>query len=268
MRSPYSNETSLLVLSWDGSYTALDLLPPVMNAVRFGSLTIVAGLFLPSASIRADLVQAADPRYGPNSITIDTASGLAWLGLPFSRGFSYQQAVLATQPGGDFAGFRPATAQEVLSLYADAGIPSTGWFPATSPSLQPILSLINLVGATSSQDGHSETFGITITLGNSGRVAPGLDFGYMDAVPGYLVYGVPGQTVEVGDTFASSARGTWLVSVAPEPATWLIGSLGGLILLVSSRRRPNNPRAHRVNTLIARGGALERPFPALDEAAV
>jgi len=53
---------------------------------------------LSSDSIRADLVQAGDPRYGPNSIIIDTASGLAWLGLPFSSGLSYQQALLATQP--------------------------------------------------------------------------------------------------------------------------------------------------------------------------
>ena len=206
-----------------------------MNTTYFGSLIVTAAVLASSSSIRADLLQASDAHYGADSITIDTASGLAWLDLPFSSGLSYEQALLATAPGGEFAGFRPATAAEVLSLYSDAGIAGTGWVPETSPSLQPILSLIHLVGSTSWQDGNPETLGISGTLGEGVRVVPGLDFAYRDEVPGYWVTGIPGQTLGYGDSTAFPTVGVWLVSSIPEPQPWLIGSLGGVLLWAYSR---------------------------------
>jgi hypothetical protein len=212
--------------SWAGSLGRSAAI--VMNAMRLGSLTIIVTLSLWSASIRADLIQADDPHHGPNSLTLDTVSGLAWLDLPLTVNMSYQQALLATQPDGPFTGFRLATAPEVRSLFFHAGIPDVVWVPTTSPSLQPILSLLDLVGATSFQNGNRATLGITSsTLENARRVL-GLNFAYIDGVPGYEFAGM----VTYGDTTHFPNVGVWLVTPIPEPEPCVIGTFGALVLLV------------------------------------
>jgi hypothetical protein len=200
-------------------------------------------LLISTLVLRADLIQADSPRYGQNALTIDTATRLAWLDLPFSTNMSYQQVIAATQVGGLFDGFRYATVQEVSTLYADAGIPSAGFYPESSSEGQSALSLISLLGATSYQDGRPLTLGISGTPDRFGRDVTGLDFGYANfGVPGYFV-GSSGLVY--GETFGVPTVGSWLVYEVPEPAAWLLGTMGGAWLIFASRmlRRPNAPLA-------------------------
>ena len=125
------------------------------------------------------------------------------------------------------------TAQEVVALYASAGIPGPDWYAETSPSLQPILSLISLVGATSSQDNRPEAFGISGTAFDSGsHWGVSLDFAPQTGVPGYEVNGIPGQRpgFAIGDTTSLAAYGNWLVKPVPEPSPWGFGVLAALVL--------------------------------------
>src|SRR5450756_2195430 len=161
----------------------------------------------------ANLIQTTDPSFGLNSLTIDTTTGLTWLDLTASAGLSYQQVLTATLPGGIFSGFRYATGPEVISLYTDAGIPGVGYYSASNPA---ITSFISLVGATSSQDGHPETFGISGTSDGSGsQFVPGIDFFYNTGVPTYQVTGIPGQggDLSYGVTTSFPTVGSWLVAV-------------------------------------------------------
>ena len=153
-----------------------DVVEDLMTKATVSILNIILVLLLSKAVTSAALVQADDLRYGAGTLTLDTSSGLAWLDLPVSRGFSYLQALAATQPGGAFDGFRFATAQEVIALCASAGIPGPNWHPETASSLQPILSLISFVGATSSQDGRPEAHGISGTVLQRLPLGHGLGF--------------------------------------------------------------------------------------------
>jgi hypothetical protein len=208
-----------------------------MTKATLSIFSLILVLLLSKAVTSAALVEADDPRYGAGTLTLDTSSGLAWVDLPVSSGYSYLQALAATQPGGTFGGFRFATAQEVVALYASAGIPGPGWYPESTPSLQPILSLISLVGATTSQDNRPEAHGISGTaFGNDSHWGVGLDFFYMTGVPGYGVNGLPGQQpgFAIGDTASLPVYGNWLVQPIPEPSPW---GFGGLAVLVFWARR-------------------------------
>ncbi len=133
-----------------------------------------------------------------------------------------------TQLGGVFSGFRFATAQEVLGLYTAAGIPGTGLYPASNPSIQ---SLISLVGATSFQDGHPEAIGITGTSFSGGLVVSSLDFLYDSGVPKYRVSGVPAESLIYGVDTGFPTVGSWLVAVVPEPTSASIYFLVVVVLI-------------------------------------
>ena len=95
--------------------------PMLMKAIKQFALTAFAAAGLWTLNSYAELVSGSDPRFGPDSITLDSRTGLAWLDLTFTTNLSYNQLVTGLQPGGRFAGFRFATPDEVLSLYTSAG---------------------------------------------------------------------------------------------------------------------------------------------------
>lgn len=199
-----------------------------MKIIQHITLATLISFLLADFPAKANLLQASNPSFGPNSLTVDTSTGLGWLDLTASAGLSYQQVLAATQPGGVYSGFRFATAQEVLNLYSSAGIPGTGYYPASTPS---ILSLISLIGATSFQDGHPETLGISGTFYGGGQVVPGMDFLTQNGVPTYFVSGVPGQSLIYGTGTSFPTVGSWLVTTVPEKADASIYVLAGAGLI-------------------------------------
>ncbi|MCZ6618525.1 MAG: hypothetical protein O7E57_10360, partial [Gammaproteobacteria bacterium] len=68
----------------------------------------------------ADLVITDDPVYGPGAVTQDTATGLEWLDLTKSRGYSVDE-VLAGAGGFVNNGFRVASVEEVEVVFLAAG---------------------------------------------------------------------------------------------------------------------------------------------------
>jgi len=189
-------------------------------------------LSLASTPVLADLLPRDDVDFGPNALTFDTRTGIAWLDVPFSAGLSYDQLAAAMQPGGKFQGFRYASAEEVLGLFSSAGIPDLPGFYSESQIGPEVSDFISLLGSTGSNYGHPGITGIsgTATPLYAGHNAVSLTFlSYFDA-PTYHV-GAPPDTAIYADFYGAPTIGSWLIAV-PEPSTSVLGTAGGLALLL------------------------------------
>jgi hypothetical protein len=141
---------------------------------------------------------------------------LAWLDVAASTGLSYQQVLADTQPGGPFSGFRYATAPEVLSLYASAGIPGSGYYPLSTPSITSFISLIGATGSINGQPGILALSG-TSSFGGS-QDAPAIYAFGDDGVQEYWVNsgGYNSDGTAYGATTSYPELGSWLVEPVPE----------------------------------------------------
>jgi hypothetical protein len=187
-----------------------------MRMVHHTTLAALVSLLLTGLPAKANLIEATDPCFGVNSLTVDTMTGLAWLDLTASAGLSYQQVLADTQPGGIFSGFRFATAPEILNLYTSAGIPGTGYYPLSTPS---ILTLISLIGASGTINGQPGMIGLSATAASfDSQYAPAI---YATGVSGIQEYWVNGGGYNSGGTSYGVTTsypelGSWLVSSVPE----------------------------------------------------
>jgi hypothetical protein len=188
-----------------------------MTTIRHITLATLVSLLLTGLPARANLIQASDPRFGLNSLTIDTSTGLGWLDLTASAGLSYQQVLADTQPGGVYSGFRFATVPEVLNLYSAAGIPSTGYYSLSTPSIPTLISLVGPSGLINGQPG---IIGLSATSALPGaQDAPAI---YATGVNGIDVYWVNGGGAGYGGgtaygvTTSYPELGSWLVSNVPD----------------------------------------------------
>jgi hypothetical protein len=132
----------------------------IMKTIHCMILATVVFLLWNALPAQAILYLTADPNFGPNSVTVDTSTGLGWLNLTETVGLSYNQVLAETQPGGIFSGYSFATVPEVMTLYSSAGISGPGYYPLSSSSIQ---SLFSLVGSTWSVDGLPATQGFSAT---------------------------------------------------------------------------------------------------------
>jgi hypothetical protein len=179
------------------------------------------------------LISLDDPVFGAGAITRDTSTQLDWLDLPLSKGRIFDDVAVEFGPGGDFAGFRHATTDEVSQLFVDAGIPviDAGGSPDNNA---PAQNLIALLGATSEQSGNPEVRGFTSSLivGSPGARANG-DLDFVLANPSYY----NAQTsVSRNESLIFPNVGHWLVRPVPEPAAgWMI-SLAALVVAAHYRR--------------------------------
>jgi hypothetical protein len=213
-----------------------------MKMIHHTTLAALVLLLLPGLPAKANLMEATDPRFGLNSLTIDTMTGLAWLDLTASAGLSYQQVLADTQPGGIFSGFRFATAPEVLNLYTSAGIPGIGYYPLSTP---PILTLISLIGATGTINGEPGLLGLSATAASfDSQYAPAI---YATGVSGIQEYWVNGGGYNSGGTSYGVTTsypelGSWLVSSVPESsdASIYVLAAAGLIGFAFLQRPQRN----------------------------
>lgn len=204
--------------------------------VRFGVLVLIVSLPLVGFPAQAALIQGTDPRFGPNSLTIDTSTELGWLNLTESAGLSYNQVLSDTAPGGIFSGYRFATVDEVLGLYSSAGIPGPGYYSLGNPSIQ---SLISLVGPTGTAQGWPQVLGITgssvLPTQNSSQYTAGIYASGLNGALDYLVT-APG-TAEFGRDYGTPDTGSWLVMQVPEPGVSLILAAGLIGFAVVKRKK-------------------------------
>jgi hypothetical protein len=207
-----------------------------MKMVPYKILVWLISLCLTGLSAKADLIQATDPSFGLNSLTIDTTTGLGWLDVSLSAGLSYQQVLADTQPGGSFSGFRFATAQEVLNLYTSAGIPETGFYPLSTSSITSLLSLIGITGTINGQPGVVALSATSLSPG--ANCAPAI---YATGASGVEEYWVNDGGYKSGGTIYGATTsypdlGSWLVTDVPEPSAHVL-AIAGLIGFTCMRRR-------------------------------
>ena len=170
------------------------------------------------------LVKATDPRFGQDSVTVDTSTNLAWLDVDLSEGRSFMDVASELGPGGDFSGYRFATPAEISNLFDTFGFTEETISPAPLTSM-----FFDLFGVTSSQDGNPEIFG---WASNAGPIY-GLDF-FLGGLGG--TYGVyRGDVLSQNPAFAFPGTGSWLVRQTSEPQVLLLLGLA-LICLRFARR--------------------------------
>ena len=208
-----------------------------MKTIYHLFLAALVSQFLTDLSAKADLTQATDPSFGPNSLTIDTTTGLGWLELRASDGLSHDQALADTAPGGPFEGYRFATMQEVFGLWDSAGIPGPGFYPLSTPGISTLFSLLGTTGTFNGRPGLIASSGTS-----DGSAGPPDDYLYVQpAIYVTMVNGDPEYSVNAasaGNEIGSSPDlANWLVKDVPEPSSFFILSIGSLVLIAHWRRK-------------------------------
>ena len=203
-----------------------------MKTIRYLIPVAVVLLLMKAPSTEATLYLSSDPSFGPNSLTVDTSTGLEWLNLTKSVGFSYDQVLADMEPGGMFSGYRYATIQEVMGLYSSAGIPGPGYYSLSSPSVQ---NLFSLVGSTWSQFGRPALEGFSGTANASLQEAPQIYASGVNSSLEYLVSGPNFLLLSVNPGGSSGSMGSWLVKEVPEPSALALFVAGGFILVGGGR---------------------------------
>jgi len=182
----------------------------------------IALLFLTALPAEAVLYLTSDAQFGPNSVTVDTSTGLGWLNLTETAGLSYQQVLSEMQVGGMFSGFRFATVPEVLDLYTSAGIGGTGYYPFSTPSIQ---SLFSLIGTTGTFNGYPGLLALSGTLSaTGGYCAPAIYVAGQYTGQEYWVNDGGFETggTAYGATTSYPQLSSWLVKSVPEPSDTIL----------------------------------------------
>ena len=210
------------------------------------ALALLAGCAGFAAPALAVLVSEGGS-FGANTLTRDTATGLRWLDLTLSLNRTYAQIAQELGPGGDFAGYRFATGNEVEELWENAGIDtSTSLFVAQNH--QPVSALAALVGQTGSNGncGSGCTYFYTEGWYWNGDPPPVNFLAYAEmawfdnsaGLSGSYPQAPIGRTLtptSLNDT-AKATRGAWLIEV-PEPSAAAIAGAAACTIAVLARRR-------------------------------
>ena len=182
------------------------------------------------------------------SFTLDTATGLDWLDLTATQNYSFNQVSSLLGAGGSFEGYRYATAAEVKTFWANAGLiggtpeACSASFPCYAENfpVAPVAELTTLIGNTWAPDfGFSGAIGLTSTsclAPFTCYVTPELRI-FSDSASAFIVEGLR-------DDIANPSYASWLVRadpVAPVPlgqSPWLtlISGLVGLGFLAYRRK--------------------------------
>lgn len=213
-----------------------------MKSIRYTILVALAFILTRAALAQGTLYLASDAKFGPDSITIDTSTGLGWLNLGEAAGLTYQQVLADTQPGGRFNGFRFATAAEVAHLYSSAGIAGAGNFPLSSA---PIGSLLSLIGTTGKINGQPGIIALSATSDFGLYVAPAIYVAGFNGVNKYFVSNASGSgSTSYNTNYSFPSLGSWLVTSVPEPTDTsllmlALGIWGGFAFTIRNRKPSN-----------------------------
>ena len=189
--------------------------------------TVTAYLCAP-ADAQGTLEVATDPAFGPNSLVIDTSTGLTWLNLTHTVGLSANQGLAGMESGGEFAGFTYATSGQVATLFAD-GTPGNNDYSVSSLS---IATFISVVGNTGNLDEYPACFGEVYSSDASEVV--GTELLGVEGFDGAFRYTF-GEGPSEGIAY-SADFGNWLIAV-PEPEVWHLVLVGGLLIVPVMKKR-------------------------------
>ena len=220
------------------------------NISVFTQVSLLTGLLIFSTAIRADLISFDSP-YGTDTHTLDTDSDLLWLDLDITAGRSFNDVNSQLGVGGEFEGYRYATFDEVLDLWAHAGIPDitldgpTQASDFTQANLLPALALTQLISVTldSPLGPLSEGYTATAPIGDdtmrivgelSMCIEPLCNFVFPNQR--YVALASLGPHTNGVDEVVSYVGSYLVINPVPLPAAfWLMSS--GLIGLIGVARR-------------------------------
>lgn len=186
---------------------------------------------------------------GAGNLTVDS-EGLTWLDLTLTTNMSYDDIEVERQYGGSLWGYRVATAEEVLTLWAHAGIANNNYDSIDdSVDLWNLQSMWGVTTTTQGPDGllTFESRLLTSTWMYVGKPWEGYNISFMQNVTssGAKDY-VAGEAGSAVGSVRSPDFAPALVQV-PEPSSLVLatlGLLGGIgVLRVQRRRRASAPCA-------------------------
>jgi hypothetical protein len=209
-----------------------------------GTTLIAASMGLYSSSAAAALISVDDPRFGPGSVTHDTATNLRWLDLTITAGSSWLEVEAELAEGGLYAGFRHATLQEVWAFFEATGIDFGSEIGSRAdPELYArALDFRDLVGVT--WPSAEQTRGtVDLWLPMEGLVLAAIH-------PLLIIHpdGFVEQAIVFGDEIGrlppdqrDERAGHFLVAPVPEPGTAALLA-AGMALTAVLRRAARTPR--------------------------
>jgi hypothetical protein len=209
------------------------------------ALTAVLVATSPGRAVAGASLQSLNSSFGFNTITFDPNTGLQWLDLTESTGYSKSQMQSEIQPGGAFEGHHLATDDEIRQLFLNAGIyvgPGSNEFIAVNYA--PIVQLASFIGVlgTGGNCGGGCTF--SYTQGFTAEPPPfagtvaATDLAWFDNDPPQSPSYPTASIGRVGfgggrGNNASADVGSWLI--VPEPDA--VASSAAALLVIASRRR-------------------------------
>lgn len=208
-----------------------------MHLKKSSSVSISLSLFaclICQIGLGQSLVSLDDAIFGPDSITLDTNTGLEWLDLTFTANISTNDVIAETLPGGVFESFEVASLDLVLDLFSSIGL-EPGFHPSGSREFVIAEDLANLFGPSSDINDFPAIRGNTSTLNGSGNLVRRVDLSVVgvDSVPNYFLSATGGSNPNL--PFAEIGTYLFRPSAIPEPNLGCV--LIALGIGIGSRRR-------------------------------
>lgn len=215
--------------------------------MRRSLIVLVAALVAtsPGRAVAVEPLQSLNSVFGINTITFDPNTGLQWLDLTESTGYSKSQMQTELQPGGDFAGYRFATDAEIRQLFINAGIyVGAGSDQFIAVNYAPIVQLSAFLGVlgTGGNCGSGCSFsysqGFTAEPPPFAGVVAATDLAWFDNDPPQSPSYPTASIGRVGfgggrSNNAGADVGSWLVVPESDAA---MSSLAALLVIASRRR--------------------------------
>jgi hypothetical protein len=226
------------------------------------------------AEAKAEVING-DSGFGPNTVAIDTITGLKWLDLTVTAGLSYNTVSQELGPPGRFSGYRYASQDDILQFFLDAGIPHPSPVDAFfTDNYQPVVDLLSVIGVLRPDPNFPQSEAVSSdpkdALTSDGFV-PGhkvasltvcLTAEELVCTPGsaaaFVGFGTPSWDDSIGVGLGTTV-GQWLVGV-PEPSALILFSTMLFVASVASAG-VGDPRLILINRDMGRGKRRNPPPP-------
>lgn len=193
-------------------------------------------------SAQAALIERDWQVSGDGLITYDTGTGLEWLDLTETVGYSWNDMAQELSTGMLFAGFRHATRSEVDSLIDAAGLVWHG-LSATANDQGLIANYHSLLGITQTDfnayapNGIQNEYAFGLFNEPAYEIISGESTHYYSFVLRNYVFDYTSvKTVGWLDYRSAGSLGHHLVREVPEPVTMMLFGIGFLSLAVTRRK--------------------------------
>jgi hypothetical protein len=190
-------------------------------------------LLFPFAMVNAALV-TIDTSLGAQTGVLDTTTNLEWLKVSATAGLTPDQVFAQMTPGGRLAGYRYASSNELTCGLIPTQIPGASCgFTWSTRDVAPVFAFLDRFGTGFDQP---VLFQAEAPTGTRIPVANGGIFELRTFTDGVQFASCDAQQI----TLPSRPSNHWLVHDVPEPSTWMLIGVAGLMLTgwrASSARR-------------------------------